>query len=200
MLFVWSAQVLSPFVLHELGIDTDPERFADQAKKSGSCSALRDSWTQGKERYDLWDDFPFPAAEELWHRLTPGLLCPEIVSRYMDNVIRTSEGGDQYCPGSENRPLLQAALPLLDYLESFPANERAMRYQEVSACTIYDYQEVLLDAILTEGGISPTKQHGLRMCSARLPRIAPPVIRATCPLRWWMQEGGSKFWSAFRRT
>jgi hypothetical protein len=141
--------------LHELGIDTDPERFAAQAKQSGGCSALRDSWTQGKERYDLWDDFPFLAAEELWHRLTPDLLCPEIVSRYMDKVIRTSEGGAQYRPDSENGPLLQAALPLLDYLESFPANERAKRYQEVSACTIYDYQEVLLDAIMNEGGELP---------------------------------------------
>ena len=40
-------------------------------------------------------------------------------------------------------------------MESFPANERAARYQEVSACTIYDYQSIFLDAIISEGGSLP---------------------------------------------
>ncbi len=143
----WTTEALFA-KLHELDIDTDRECFADQAKQAGRCSVLRENWTQGKERYDLWDDFPFLAAKELWHRLTPDLLCPEIVNRYLDEVIRTAEGGDQYRSGSKNRPLLQAALPLLDYLESFPTNERAERYQEVSDCSPYDYGEVLLNVIV----------------------------------------------------
>jgi len=54
--------------LRELGIDTDSERFADQAKQARNCSTLRESWKQGNERFDLWDDFPLLATEELWHR------------------------------------------------------------------------------------------------------------------------------------
>ena len=141
--------------LQELGIDTDRERFADRAKEARNCSTLRENWKQGNERFDLWDDFPLQATEELWHRLTPDLLCPEIVSRYLDEAIRISEGGSQYRPDSGKRPILQAALPLLDYLESFPANERAERYQEVSDCTMYDYGVVFMDTIMNEGAEMP---------------------------------------------
>ena len=156
----WTTEALFT-QLQELDIDTDRERFADQAKQAGRCSVLRQHWTQGKERYDLWDDFPYLAAEELWHRLTPGLLCPEIVSRHLDDVIRTSEGGSHYRPDAEKRPILLAAAPLLDYLESFPTNELATRYQEVYDCSLYDYGAILLDAIMNEGGICQTKRSGL---------------------------------------
>ena len=137
--------------LHELDIDTDRERFADQAKQAGSCSVLRQNWTQGKERYDQWDDFPLLASEELWHRLTPDLLCPEIVSRHLDDVIGTSEGGSHSRPDAEKRPILLAMAPLLDYLELFPTNERAARYKEVYDCSLCDYGEILLDVIINEG-------------------------------------------------
>ncbi len=150
----WTTEALFA-KLHELGIDTDRARFADQAKQAGRCSVLREEWIQGKERYDLWDDFPFMASEELWCRLTPDLLCPEIVSRSLDEALRASEKGDQPRRNSERHPILPSAMQLMDYLESFPQNERAARYQETCACSLYDYGDVLLDAIMNEGGQLP---------------------------------------------
>jgi tetratricopeptide (TPR) repeat protein len=43
----------------------------------------------------------------------------------------------------------------MDYLHSFPADERAARYDEVAECSIYDYSGWLLDRILSYGGDYP---------------------------------------------
>ncbi len=149
----WSTEAIFD-KLRELGVDTDTERFPDQARRAGRCSVLEESWTGGNERDDLWDDFPFLASEELWRRLTPDLLCPEIISYDLDAALGASgEGGRP--PAERMRSDIRTAMRLMDYLDSFPADERPARYEEVAECSLYDYSDWLLDMILGAGGDYP---------------------------------------------
>ena len=87
--------------LRALGIDIDPERFEEQAKAAGRCFELEEKWREGIEIDDKtpWDDFPFLACEELWRRLTPNLLCPEVVAARLEEAIeRQSEDVDWEAP------------------------------------------------------------------------------------------------------
>lgn len=142
--------------LRELGIDAGPELFPAQARQAGRCRALRDRWQAQLSLREpgFWADFPFIAAEELWERLTPELLCPEIVSNRLEEAFRATRS-----PAAAPRPTplqeLEAALVLADYLLSCPAQERAARFDDVMECGLHDYGTWAFDIVLNHGKEHP---------------------------------------------
>lgn len=142
--------------LRELGIDADAESFPEQARQAGRCRALRDRWTgqMSLQNPGFWADFPFLASEALWERLTPNLLCPEIVSNRLEEAFRATHF-PAVAPGV--RPLLDlaAALVLADYLVACPPQERAARFDDVMECGLHHYGEWARDMVLHHGGEHP---------------------------------------------
>ncbi len=139
--------------LQGLGIDTDQHRFEEQARAAGRCFELEEQWRDGTDIDDRtpWDDFPFLACEELWRRLTPQLLCPEIVAARLEQTIeRLTEDGDSQAldVGHEG---IDAAMVLMDYLERHPAEGRQKAFDEVLGCSTYDFGEWLVDIALDYG-------------------------------------------------
>ncbi len=69
--------------------------FEAQAEKVGRTMALEGAWRDGVPLDDTpWEDFPFLAAEELWSRLTPHLLRPELVADRLEEAIRHDKASD----------------------------------------------------------------------------------------------------------
>jgi len=143
--------------LQELGVDTSEGRFRAQTEAAGPPLVLYEGWEpRGGWRGDLWDDFSYLAAEELWNRLTPDLVCPEMIADRIDPVVESSYASDT--PGEsevKSQEKMSAAMALMDYLERFPEEEREERYEEVCGCTICDYEGWLLDIICRCGAKYP---------------------------------------------
>jgi hypothetical protein len=148
--------------LRELQIDTDPQRFLQQAIQAGRTSTLSERWIGDPSRNphlsganEFWVDFPFLAAEELWMRLAPDQPCPEILSRRMDEALEVYHQ-DQWSASSPGVPAtLRAALALVDHLETLPAQQRADYYDEVCECSLYDYTGDLMDFLMNQGSRFP---------------------------------------------
>jgi len=144
--------------LRELGVDTSAESFADQARGAGRCAVLRAGWVQTLELEGFWSDFPFLASEELWERLTPDLLCPEILSNRLEGVVGRSRA-------TRGRPILEeeeqveidAAVAVADYLEGFPKEDRPIWFKDILDCGTYDYSSWLLELVLGSGPRYPVE-------------------------------------------
>lgn len=140
--------------LNEIDIDTAPDRFRDQALRAGRRKRLVELWRGDKNWDDSpWDDFPLIAVEELWRRLTPDLVCPESVADLASQVIQEAEGAQagRVEPDRE----LAAAMQVVDYLSSFPPEQRAGKYEELLDCTIHDMGLWLLQCVLDHGKEHP---------------------------------------------
>ncbi|MCH7945562.1 MAG: hypothetical protein IIC73_06050 [Armatimonadetes bacterium] len=98
--------------LRELGVDTDADRFADQARVATRCMTLEENWREGLALDDSpWDDFPFLASEELWRRLTPDLPCPELIAERLEKHIRSADGHHHLLSDEQQRAdMVEAAL------------------------------------------------------------------------------------------
>ncbi|MEK6677581.1 MAG: SEC-C metal-binding domain-containing protein [Planctomycetota bacterium] len=137
--------------LHELGVNTDPQRFREQAQAARRPMSLEEQWWKGVKRArTFWDDFPLLAAEELWRRLTPELYCPELLADRLDEVIHRSSEHRGATPEDDQRDV-EAALLLIAFLEGFPPEERAARLHEVEECSVCDHGSWLLCFVLNHG-------------------------------------------------
>jgi hypothetical protein len=137
--------------LRELGVDTDESRFREQAREAGRCKHLEERWYQGPDWGDSpWDDFPFLAAEELWRRLTPDLVCPEFIADELGQVMSATQDPPRTTVELE-RADIEAAMQAIGYLERFPPAERPRRFEELLECTTYDLGAWLLEFILDYG-------------------------------------------------
>ncbi len=142
--------------LRELGVDTDADRFADQARIAARCMALEENWREGVALDDdPWDDFPFLASEELWRRLTPDLPCPELIAERLEKHIRSTEGRPHVATYEQQRADMAEAGLVLDYLGRFESCERAARFDELCDCGLHDFGSWLLELILTRGDLFP---------------------------------------------
>ncbi len=151
----WSTEAIIA-KLRELGVDTDASRFPDQARAAGRPAVLYDRWyPKARSRGDFWDDFPFLAAEELWRRLTPDLVCPERIADRLDPIVEGSPAGNALAAPEVVSQELAAALALMDYLETFPKEERGDRYEELRKCTMWDYEDWLLQMVCDYGPEHP---------------------------------------------
>lgn len=133
--------------LRELGIDTDADQFYQQAETAQSCKNLWEGWRETVDLEDSpWDDFPFLAAEELWRRLAPDLVCPEFIADRLSAAILTLDDPGRGNPKEEGEDVA-AALQTVDYLERFPSAQRAARFDELLECTTYDLSGWLLEFV-----------------------------------------------------
>lgn len=139
--------------LRELGVDTDEQRFREQARAVRGPKELHQTWSSHRERlHSFWDDFPFLGCEELWRRLTPDLVCPEFIADRLDAIV-LKEG--QESSGDPGPADLQAAMALIDYLEPFPPDRREEQFYEVLSCGLCAYDEWLCDLVLARGREHP---------------------------------------------
>ncbi len=145
----WSTEAILA-KLRELGADVDADRFREQAKEAQSCKNLRELWRATIPKDDSpWDDFPLWAAEELWRRLTPDLVCPERIADRLDAAMAAAAEPDPERRNSAEEDLA-ATMQAITWLDQFPAEERGARFEELHACTTYDYTEWMLDFVFND--------------------------------------------------
>lgn len=139
----WSAeQIFSK--LRSLGIDADAARFREQAEAAATQTRLARRWGRKlRPNSGLWEDFPYLAVEELWRRLTPDLLCPEVVAARIEDAIDALGDEPPQGPTSDEQAAVRF---LVDYLESFPPEKRAARFEQLQAVAEYDIGAWLLDS------------------------------------------------------
>ena len=142
--------------LHELGVDTDADRFADQARAATRCMTLEENWREGLALDDgPWDDFPFLASEELWRRLTPDLPCPELIADRLEEHIRSTDGRSHVATYDQQRADMAEVDLVLDYLDRSESGERAAKFDELRDCGLHDFGSWLLELVLTRGDLYP---------------------------------------------
>jgi len=142
--------------LRELGVDTNADRFAEQARVATRCMTLEENWREGLGLDDSpWDDFPFLASEELWRRLTPNLPCPELIADRLEKHIRTTDGRSQVATYDQQQADMAEVDLVLDYLDRFESRERAAKFDELRDCGLHDFGSWLLELVLMRGDIFP---------------------------------------------
>ena len=140
--------------LRELGIDTDADRFAEQAQSAERCMVLYEKWLQDLDpdlEDTFWEDFALLASHELWRRLAPNVPCPEMVSDRLEAVLRRSDTEEDGPTSEEDRAEIDAAMLAMDYLERFDRQDRESKFQELLGCGLYEYGEWLLDLVANCG-------------------------------------------------
>jgi tetratricopeptide (TPR) repeat protein len=140
--------------LRELGIDTDAERFREQAVAALGIDGLRKVWDgQIREEMDIafWPDFPLIAVPLLWERLTPDLVCPELVEQRLYRAISAEKEGTSSPEVGGVPAAVAAAVGLAKYLEGFPAGERAKQFDAINRRGAYDYSNWLVNLIGDHG-------------------------------------------------
>ncbi len=140
--------------LRELGIDTDAGRFREQAAAACGIDALRKDWDgQIREEMDIafWPDFPLIAVPLLWERLTPDLVCPELVEQRLYRAIRAEKEGAALPEVAGVSAAVAAAVGLAKYLGGIPAGERAKQFDEINHRGMYDYSDWLLNLVGDQG-------------------------------------------------
>ncbi len=145
--------------LRELHIETDAERFPQQASVAERFKALEDDWVQqipeDLKEAEPWEDFPLLAIPVLWERLTPQLICGELIDRRLHAVI-SAEEHNQPLPDVNGLPAdLAAALALAKYLEGFAPADRAAKFGEIDERGYYEYVSWLQSLIERRGPAYP---------------------------------------------
>jgi len=142
--------------LRELGVDTDAERFAEQARTATRCMMLEESWREGLALDDgPWDDFPFLASEELWRRLTPDLPCPELIADRLEKHILSTDGRSHVATYDQQQVDMAEVDLVLAYLDRFESGEHATKFDELRDCGLHDFGSWLLELVLTRGDLFP---------------------------------------------
>jgi len=132
--------------LQAIGVDTSQECFEQQARAAGRAFELEARWRRGiaVDKKRDWDDFPFVASEELWDRLTPQLLCPEVVARRIEAAMERPEIDPPSQYGDYGKAQIEAACMLMDYIETFEPGRRQSEFEAVIECSNWDISEWLV--------------------------------------------------------
>jgi len=141
--------------LREIGIDTDDQRFPQQAAAAGRFKPLEDDWVQQipeeKLEAGFWADFPLVGIPVLWGRLAPQIVCADLVEERLYRVIKGEES-DTKLPDVDGMPAdLAAALELARFLESVEPPQRSARFDEVNEGRYYDYFDWLRELVESRG-------------------------------------------------
>ena len=140
--------------LQALGIDTDAGRFRPQAAAAGGIDALTNGWVaEIREEMDaaFWPDFPLLAVPVLWERLTPDLVCPEIIDQRLHRAVEADEKGVDL-PDVDGFPAaIAVAVATTKYIEGFPPTALAERFAEISRHGLHDYENWILDLVRNRG-------------------------------------------------
>ncbi len=145
--------------LRELGIDTDADRFHQQAAAAGRLKFLDDQWdsqlSEEKKADGFWQDFPMRAVPVLWERLASDLVCSDLIDEHLNRVI-SAEHDEKPLEDVDGIPAdVAVALELARFLQGFSPGERKAKFAEVDEGAYYDYTSWLLDLIYQRGDEYP---------------------------------------------
>lgn len=139
--------------LADLGVDTDANRFREQAVQANDLKVLDQNWVdQLRPEFegDMWEDFPRVAVVELWTRLAPDVICASWIEHRLYEALSAEEEGEPFEDVDEKPAELARALDLVHFVNIAPPAERAKRFAEVNRLDgYYDYVEILADLIQT---------------------------------------------------
>ncbi len=139
--------------LTDLGVDTDANRFHEQAVQANDLKVLEQNWMdQLRPEYvgDRWEDFPRVAVIELWTRLAPDVICASWIEQRLYEALTAEEDGEPFEDVDEKPAELARALDLVNFVNRAPPAERAKGFAEVNrADGYYDYVEILASLIQT---------------------------------------------------
>jgi tetratricopeptide (TPR) repeat protein len=140
--------------LRELGVDVDAERFVQQAREAGGFEKLIRRWIEqlsADKRDTLWEDFPWMAVEVLWPRLAGDVICADLIEQRVYRVLEAQDERKEL-PDVKGLPAdLAAGMEVMDFLERFPVEERAAKFDEFDNGRFYDYAEWLLQLVWEDG-------------------------------------------------
>jgi len=141
--------------LRQLGIDTDEQRFPEQAASAGGFNELDDAWVgQMRESLrdnDFWEDFPFIGIPVLWVRLAPHIICADLIQERLQRVVTAEDEGEDL-PDIGGVPAdLAAALELARFLQAVEPSQRPTRFAKVNEGPFYDFAEWLVELINRRG-------------------------------------------------
>jgi tetratricopeptide (TPR) repeat protein len=146
--------------LQAIGIDTDAERFLQQATAARGFRALRSDWVaqipEDKRAPGLfWEDFPLLGVPVLWNRLAPQVICADLIEERLHRVVKAEEEGETL-PDVDGMPAdLAAAMELVRYLEGVERPHRPARFDGVNEDGYYDYAQWLAELVETRGPAFP---------------------------------------------
>ena len=90
----WSTAAIFKY-LRDLGIDTDEQRFAQQAAEAKGFEELTDKWIEQipeeKRRPEFIIDFPMVAMPVLWKRLAAHVICADLIEELLYEAINAEE-------------------------------------------------------------------------------------------------------------
>ena len=134
--------------LRDLGIDTDEQRFPEQAASYSSMADLIDAWTEDFPPNDLWVDFPLIAIDHLWRKLTPDIVWPERIAALLNDLTdgySTAGVGD----------VPPAITEFMNYMEMVPQAEMRERFEHLQKIADVDIPYLSEDIILSIGDENP---------------------------------------------
>ncbi len=82
-------------LLSRVSIDSDAERFIEEARTAGSPTALAERWAGRATGEGRWRDLPMLGARELWRRLLPDVRSAEVTADEIDELLEEAEVSDQ---------------------------------------------------------------------------------------------------------
>jgi hypothetical protein len=141
--------------LGDLGIYSDPAEFRDLALLYGGPEAIADGWSaQAGIQNTPWDDYFLFASTELWRRLTPDILCPEIVAADLDRAVEQT-ASFAASSAEDLEPVATAVSHMLDLLSGAPPPERPSVFEELQSQSGYELPGLLLDFVCEAGDRFP---------------------------------------------
>ena len=88
----------------------------------------------------------------MWERLTPELTCSETIVNYFSDALENGRERKRHPVAKHPKPCANAVLHLVDYLATFPVEQRDQQFQAVEEKSALDLSECITDGIfqLTE--------------------------------------------------
>jgi tetratricopeptide (TPR) repeat protein len=145
--------------LRDIGIDTDEQRFPEQAAAAGKFKALQHDWAAQipkKIKDDgFWAEFPGFAIPLLWERLASHAVCADLIALRLRRVV-DAEDFENELPDVDGMPAgLAAGLELARFLQTFEPAHRSAAFDEVDRGGLCDYFNWLTELIQSRGHVFP---------------------------------------------
>jgi hypothetical protein len=116
---------------------------------------LRDHWVQQipeeTKEAGFWEDFPLIGIPVLWARLSPRVICADLIEERLYRVVKAEETGTQL-PRVDGMPAdVAVALELARFLQAAEPAQRPARFDEVNDGRCYDYCSWLSELVESRG-------------------------------------------------
>jgi tetratricopeptide (TPR) repeat protein len=145
--------------LRDIGIDTDEQRFPQQAATAGRFKPLNEDWVRQipkkKSENGFWRDFPLISIPVLWDRLAPQTVCADLIEEHLYRAIKAEEDGVELAHVDGLPADIAVGLELARFLQAVEPAERSARFDEVNDGRYYDYFDWISELIESRGAQFP---------------------------------------------